>query len=311
MNENCQRDPLPVSVVIPVYNNASGAKSALWSVLNQTLKPMEIIIVDDASATPLALSDILPDRTSPNILAAYPPVHIVRHPGNLGAAQARNTGIEKAVSEFIAFLDSDDTWHPEKLAIHMAHILKADSQAELKHPVAYVTGFKITGGQGLGSRSGGRNLVPAPALTVQDFASGCWYCPGSTMIMRKDALAGIGAYCSQLRRFEDIDLGLRIGYAGGHVDVCPGILSLINVERSRSAALPVADVNLLLALHTQHLAALSRSHLRRFRSYLALELAAQAWRRSEFAAFAWFMTKSLYLKPRLSAHLGQFWREAA
>jgi len=94
-----------VSVVIPAYNVSKFIGSAITSVLNQTWKDVEVIVVDDCSTddTPGEL-DKFRDR-----------VRIVRHETNQGAAAARNTGVEISRGEIVAFLDGDDLWAPGKL----------------------------------------------------------------------------------------------------------------------------------------------------------------------------------------------------
>lgn len=101
-----------VSVVMPVFNVAAFVAQAVESVLAQSFKDFELIVVDDCS----------PDN-SIAIVEAFndPRIRIVRHTKNRGLAGARNSGIRTAKGEYIAFLDSDDTWAPEKLALHMAH----------------------------------------------------------------------------------------------------------------------------------------------------------------------------------------------
>lgn len=96
------------SVVIPVYNGASTITRAVESVLSQTFKPLEIIVVDDAS-TDETVS--LLERTFSG------QVKIVRLRSNEGSAAARNAGMDVATGAYIAFLDADDAWHPEKLYI--------------------------------------------------------------------------------------------------------------------------------------------------------------------------------------------------
>ena len=97
-----------ISVVIPVYNNASKFMgSAIESILGQTYKNVEIIIVDDCST----------DDTSNKILEYKDKIHIVRHEKNLGTAAARNTGVNQCRGRLVAFLDEDDKWTPRKLEI--------------------------------------------------------------------------------------------------------------------------------------------------------------------------------------------------
>lgn len=102
-----------VSVIMPVYKVQRFVAAALESVLAQRFDDFELLIVDDRS----------PDR-SVAICEAYrdPRIRIVRHRENRGLAGARNTGIRHARGELLAFLDSDDCWLPDKLALHVAHL---------------------------------------------------------------------------------------------------------------------------------------------------------------------------------------------
>ncbi|NJN86713.1 MAG: glycosyltransferase family 2 protein [Leptolyngbyaceae cyanobacterium SL_7_1] len=96
-----------VSVIIPTYNRADLLSRAIDSVLNQTLTNLELIIVDDGST----------DNTA-EVVNSFNDSRIRYIPlgKNCGGGYARNHGIHLATGEFIAFLDSDDVWLPEKLA---------------------------------------------------------------------------------------------------------------------------------------------------------------------------------------------------
>lgn len=102
-----------VSVVMPVYGVEKFVAAAIDSVLSQTFTDFEFIIVDDCS----------PDG-SLAICQSYkdPRMRIVSHENNRGLAGARNTGIRHAHGEYIALLDSDDMWLPEKLEKHVKHL---------------------------------------------------------------------------------------------------------------------------------------------------------------------------------------------
>ena len=95
-----------VSVIIPTYNRAEKLVRALASVLDQSVPPVEIIVVDDASTDGTAQIDFA--RISPRI-------SLVRCEENLGGAVSRNKGVQCAIGNWIAFLDSDDIWLPQKL----------------------------------------------------------------------------------------------------------------------------------------------------------------------------------------------------
>ncbi len=95
-----------VSVIIPTYNRANTIVRAINSVLNQTYKKLEILVVDDASTENIetVVRNFKDDR-----------IKYIRHPYNKGGGAARNTGIMISSGEYIAFLDSDDEWLPEKI----------------------------------------------------------------------------------------------------------------------------------------------------------------------------------------------------
>jgi len=97
-----------VSVIIPTYNRASFLKEAVESVLSQTYKNIELIVVDDGST----------DATR-ELLLQYGAELSVLHTGHGGPSAARNCGIAAARGDYIAFLDSDDVWLPDKLREQM------------------------------------------------------------------------------------------------------------------------------------------------------------------------------------------------
>lgn len=101
-----------VSVVIPVYNCGKYIKTALESILAQSDSDYEIIVVDDCSSDSF-YQELL------ELANAYANVRIVRHDENMGVAKARNTGVHEASGKWIAFLDGDDAWKPDKLEKQM------------------------------------------------------------------------------------------------------------------------------------------------------------------------------------------------
>jgi len=107
----------PVSVVIPCYRCSTTIGRAVESILRQTLKPAEIILVDDASEDgTLAVLQQLAGLH-------HGWIRVLQLDMNHGAASARNAGWEAASQPYIAFLDSDDSWHPEKLRIQYEYML--------------------------------------------------------------------------------------------------------------------------------------------------------------------------------------------
>lgn len=115
-----------VSVVIPAYNAEAFLRRTLDSVFAQTLPGVEILVVDDGSA----------DGTAGVAASAGPAVTVVRGERR-GVSAARNEGIRRSRGEYVAFMDHDDLWHPEKLA-KQAAILEEDDRAGLVFTQAVV-----------------------------------------------------------------------------------------------------------------------------------------------------------------------------
>lgn len=102
-----------VSVIIPTYNREKTIKRCIDSIVNQTMPPYEIIVVDDCSM----------DNTLGILNKFYPDIKIVKQ-NHRGAQAARNAGIRVAQGEYIAFLDSDDEWLPDKLELQIRELKK-------------------------------------------------------------------------------------------------------------------------------------------------------------------------------------------
>ena len=104
---------LPVSVVIPTYNSARYLGAAVDSVLAQSFRAIEVLVIDDGST----------DETEAVMSKYGPPVRYIRQV-NSGVAAARNRGIQESTGRYVAFLDADDTWLPEKLELQLAALGK-------------------------------------------------------------------------------------------------------------------------------------------------------------------------------------------
>jgi glycosyltransferase involved in cell wall biosynthesis len=101
------------SVIIPAFNREAVLFRAIASIIEQSFRDWEIIVVDDGST----------DQTAQAVLRlaqSEPRVRLIRHESNRGAQAARNSGIRAARGEWIAFLDSDDTWVPSSLGVRIA-----------------------------------------------------------------------------------------------------------------------------------------------------------------------------------------------
>lgn len=116
-----------VSVIVPAYNAERYLAETLDSAVAQTLRDREILVIDDGST----------DSTAA-IAARYgSAVRVIPHPRNLGLAAARQTGLAEAQGAYVAFLDADDLWHPEKLARQVA-VLEATDDVLISTGVTYL-----------------------------------------------------------------------------------------------------------------------------------------------------------------------------
>jgi len=106
-----------ISVIIPTYNRASEISAAVHSVLNQTLPPHELIVIDDGST----------DGTEQILAPVMQRIRYVKTE-NLGVSAARNRGIVESTGDWIAFLDSDDIWHLQKLRRQMECIARTGAK---------------------------------------------------------------------------------------------------------------------------------------------------------------------------------------
>jgi glycosyltransferase involved in cell wall biosynthesis len=143
-----------VSVILPVYNRSASLADSMLSVLNQSYRDLELIVVDDASTEDLkSIVDGIRDSR----------VRYIRQAKNGGASVARNAGLAAAKGEYIAFQDSDDLWLPGKLARQMEVL--AGSPPD----VGVVTGSKVLYGSGPdGSYGVGKvSMRPPPASILK------------------------------------------------------------------------------------------------------------------------------------------------
>lgn len=120
-----EQEGLKFSVVIPVYNGEQTIQRALDSVLAQSYDNYEIIVVNDASTD--KTGDLLKTSFSTQITLTSKVI-------NAGGAVARNSGMDVATGDYIAFLDADDIWHPDKLSLMNTILTAAPSIHLLYHP---------------------------------------------------------------------------------------------------------------------------------------------------------------------------------
>lgn len=187
---NCE----DLSVIIPTYNRSDLLLRAVGSVIKQTRGPREIIIVDDGSLDNT--------RTHVNSLKKESSIPIVyMRQENRGPAAARNRGIEKSVSSYIAFLDSDDHWHKNKIKTQFNE-LSGQKNCRISH--TRETWFRR--GKHLNQK---RIHEPADGYIFERCLSLC--CVGmSTVMLKKTIFDDYDCFDEKLLCCEDYDFWLRV-----------------------------------------------------------------------------------------------------
>lgn len=185
-----------VSVIIPTYNRKDYVQEAIDSVLAQTYTDYEIIVVDDGST----------DGTGEALQARYGDRIRYVWQENQGESVARNRGIEMARGEYVAFLDSDDMWLPEKLEKQIAFL---SENPEIK--LVFSSAVMIdAGGRIIGDDSRKATATPPKPLTLEELCFRTHVLSTSTVLMAAALLRSIGGFDPSLRYAEDYDLWMRL-----------------------------------------------------------------------------------------------------
>ena len=284
-----------VSVIIPVYNRQVLGERALRSVITQDVSGMEIVVVDDCSQPPFRL---------PGNLQDHPSIRLVRLDQNEGESGSRNAGVAAARGDWIAFLDSDDYWLPGTLAPRLSAAER--SFAKSNDPLTvYVGGFVIENKR-LGRKK--------PRMTVASddpkmFASGCWFCPGSTSLLRKDVFVKVGPCDVTLRRLQDLDWFLRLALCGGRVTVWDEFVAVVQREPKAVNGTLATAIDRLEWKYASPSGPfqLAPVLVRKLKAYFDIERAALSAAEKNWLGTAYFISRSLARVPRSTLHLERFW----
>lgn len=184
-----------VSVVIPCYRCSDTLGRALASVAAQSLLPAEVILVDDASGDET-------EQVMDSLVAEYSQgwVKTVHLPVNGGPSAARNAGWERSTCSYVAFLDADDTWHPDKIRTQFGYMQT--------HPLIELTGhgWSLSVGKETVSAGGyeAKPILPARLLFSNRLQIG-------TVMLRREIPV---RFDTELRYSEDYLFCLRVLYRG-------------------------------------------------------------------------------------------------
>jgi glycosyltransferase involved in cell wall biosynthesis len=236
-----------ISVIIPAYNAAPYLERAIHSVLVQTRPADEIILVDDGST----------DNTAEVAARFGAKVKLICQ-ANAGVSAARNTGILAAKGDWIAFLDADDEWLPDRLRLQCELL---DQQRDL----SWVTGNFL-----YCRCSQGHQTYPALAETklmkVMErlgpaavfgsfFEAYALQANGNTdtILVRKDKLFDAGLFVEGQRIIEDEDMWMKLGYLGLRLGFIPEPISVYHIQVPESAMQTIPDSSDVEAFLQRHL----------------------------------------------------------
>ena len=275
-------DPEAISVVIPTFNGGGSLGRAVASALAQSIPPLEIIVVDDASS----------DESTAEALRD-PRLRVIRHAVRAGPAAARNTGIANARGKWVAFLDSDDEWAPRKLELQLATLRSSSSQMQ-----ACTTGYTIVD-QRYGTT---RTFLPERShISAEGLLWGCVLSPGSTLMAARRVFNEVAMFDERLQRLEDWDWLMRFSRHHTLAFVSRPMATIYKNSNPSSADVLNA-ITLLRRVHGDYWNSRSRLNGRKFESSLLLEEAAAAYYDNNRKRAAFLLLRMFSVYP---------WRDAA
>ena len=266
-----------VSVIMPSYNTASLIAEAIESVFAQSYPDFELIVINDGSPD-------TPDLE--RILEPYRDRIVYLRQENRRACGARNNGISHAKGEYLAFLDSDDSWDPRYLQSQVEH-LEADPSLDMVYCDCLIYGDTPQAGrtfmQGCPSRG---QVTFESVLTEQS------HIPISGTVVRREDVMNAGGFDERLAMCDDYEMWLRLAFRGARIAYYPDVLSRIRIGRASSLSsskskMVAAYVRILSIVKAEwnlspEQRALLDDKLRQVEALLALELGKEFLNREEF-----------------------------
>jgi len=246
------KQPPILSVIIPVFNRESTINRAIQSVLAQTFGDYEIIVVDDGSAdqTLQIVQGIKDSR-----------IKVIEHERNMGPAAARNSGMMNAGGQYIAWLDSDDEWLPEKIEKQISLLSQIPSLA------AVCTAFTVVQGKTT------YDYIPLDKKPWKEgLLFGCDLGPGTTLLVRRDAALATGPLDTRLTCYEDWDWLLRLTEKY-EMALLPRVLAKVYKNNGRRPAIVESSVEEFIRKHQTKFIALGGHRSRKALARMWLDIA--------------------------------------
>ena len=233
-----------VSIIIPTYNHAKFLDTALNSVFAQTFTSWEVIVVNNFSQdNTIEIVNRFNDSR----------IHLVNFHNNGVIAASRNIGISKASGEWVAFLDSDDVWYPEKLERCMANIIKTDVDA-----VCHAERWIYTDGYSRDVQYGPEKRSVYCSLLYEGNCIST-----SAVVVNKQALLAVGGFSenTDFITAEDYDLWLKLSRSNIHFKFLPDILGEFRVHAEGSSQLILKNSRAILNVISEHYTAIKSRNI--------------------------------------------------
>jgi glycosyltransferase involved in cell wall biosynthesis len=284
---------LPLTIIIPTFGRQTDVERALASVMSQKRLPELVIVVDDGSKEPINVQ---------RFHNAVLPIKLIRHEENRGAAAARNTGMNAASTEWVSFLDSDDYLLEDSLEKRWQTLERALENGADSRTVFGCGWFDVD--------QNGRVLNlrwPQPGRSPSEFASGCWFSPGSCIILNRKLALEVGPQDETIRRFEDLEWFLRLSLAGFTYE--PERIAGVAISRRRGASVQTDGTARLAARQVveKWRGKLPGAVMNRLKAYMALEVGASAYFCGRHANAVFALAQSFAYAPRLRLQLSPGW----
>jgi glycosyltransferase involved in cell wall biosynthesis len=213
-----------ISVVIPTYKRPDLLSRLLESISVQTLLPDEVIVIDDCSQMYEAYQIVI-HAFKDKLPGLY--FHSLEH--NSGAPTARNTGIKMAKGAWIALVDDDDEWLPEKLEKQWS-LIQSSTDAKLGLVYTWTKAVGINGQASYDSKKSVKGDAVKALLTTNFIMS-------ASVMVKKDAIIQAGLFDEAMPSCQDWEMWTRIALHGYHIDVVEEILTLYHRHGGESIGL--------------------------------------------------------------------------
>lgn len=282
-----------VSVVITAFNRAGTIARAIDSVMAQTVDDFEIIVVDDASTDETAM--VVEGLRNPK-------VRLIRNAVNKGIGGAKNVGVGAARGEYIAFLDSDDEWLPNKLQRQLAEFAADPAGPPLSFHAFWVHRMDT-----------GKVVLRRPrkyGTWLRSILLGETFSLGSTLLARRELFDDVGLFDEGLARLQDRDWTIRYLDRYEEFRYLPEPLARIYNSGWPAAALVTKSVNALYRVNEARLVRRDPRNARLFRSSLDFEIAVAIYRNGRLMTALARLFLLILRNPGFFGYLaGRVWRK--